>query len=43
LFRRDFANNTWLFQVMISPLPGKEAPDSIEQLRIILDKYKMPL
>ena len=43
LFRRDFANNTWLFQVMISPLPGKEAPDSIQQLRIILDKYKMPL
>ena len=43
LFRRDFANNTWLFQVMISPLPGKEAPDSIQQLRIILDKYKMPM
>ena len=43
LFRRDFANNTWLFQVMISPLPGKEAPDSINQLRIILDKYKMPI
>ena len=43
LFRRDFTNNIWLFQVMISPLPGKEAPDSIAQLKIILDKYKMPL
>ncbi len=43
LFRRDFANNTWLFQVMISPLPGREAQDSIQQLRILLDKYKMPL
>ena len=43
LFRRDFANNAWLFQVMISPLPGKEAPDSFQQLRIILDKYKMPM
>ena len=43
LFRKDFVNNVWLFQVMISPLPGREAPDSIQQLRIILDKYKMPL
>ena len=43
LFRRDFANNAWLFQVMISPLPGREAQDSIQQLRILLDKYKMPL
>ncbi len=43
LFRKDFANNVWLFQVMISPLPGHEATDSVQQLRIILDKYKMPL
>ena len=43
LFRKDFANNVWLFQVMISPLPGREATDSVQQLRIILDKYKMPL
>ena len=43
LFRKDFANNCWLFQVMISPLPGREAQESIQQLRIILDKYKMPL
>ena len=42
-FRRDYVNNRWLFQVMISPLPGTQAPDSIEQLKIILDKYKMPL
>ena len=42
-FRRDYVNNCWLFQVMISPLPGTQAPDSIEQLKIILDKYKMPL
>lgn len=43
IFRKDFVNNVWLFQVMISPLPGKEAPESIDQLKIILDKYKMPL
>ena len=43
LFRKDFANNVWLFQVMISPVPGREAPDSVQQLRVILDKYKMPL
>ena len=43
LFRRDFVNNTWLFQVMISALSGREATDSIEQLRSILDKYKMPM
>ena len=43
LFRRDFVNNTWLFQVMISALSGKEPTDSIEQLRSILDKYKMPM
>ena len=42
-FRKDDINNVWLFQVMISPLPGNQAPDSIEQLKIILDKYKMPL
>ena len=42
LFRKDLYNNAWLFQVMISPLPGKEAPDSIQQLKILLDKYKMP-
>ena len=42
-FRRDYINNRWLFQVMISPLPGTQAPESIEQLKIILDKYKMPL
>ena len=43
LFRKDFANNVWLFQVMISPVPGREAQDSVQQLRVILDKYKMPL
>lgn len=42
-FRKDFVNNCWLFQVMISPLPGNQAIDSIEQLKIILDKYKMPM
>jgi len=43
LFRKDWANFSWLFQVMISPLPGREAADSIPQLKIILDKYKMPM
>ena len=43
LFRRDWANNVWLFQVMISPLPGREASESIQQLKILLDKYKMPM
>ena len=43
LFRKDFANNAWLFQVMIYPLPGREATDSIQQLKTILDKYKMPM
>ena len=42
-FRRDYINNCWLFQVLISPLPGTQAPESIEQLKLILDKYKMPL
>ena len=42
LFRKDLINNVWLFQVMISPLPGKEAPDSIQQLKVLLDKYKIP-
>ena len=42
-FRRDYVNNCWLFQSLISPLPGTQAPESIEQLKIILDKYKMPL
>ena len=42
LFRKDLYNNTWLFQVLISPLPGTQAPDSIQQLKMILDKYKMP-
>ena len=43
LFRKDFVNNTWLFQVMISPLSNREALDSIQRLRIILDKYKLLL
>ena len=42
-FRKDYINNCWLFQVMIHPLPGNQAPESIEQLKILLDKYKMPL
>ena len=42
LFRKDFANNVWLFQVMIFPLPGKEAKFSIPKLKVLLDKYKIP-
>ena len=42
-FRRDYINNCWLFQVLISPLTGTQAPESIESLKLILDKYKMPL
>jgi len=42
LFRKDFVNNTWLFQVLICPLPGKDPSDFVQRLRIILDKYKMP-
>ena len=41
-FRRDVANNSWLFQVMIYPLPGTEATESIEQLKTILARYKIP-
>ena len=41
-FRRDVANRSWLFQVMIYPLPGTEAPESIEQLKTILARYKIP-
>ena len=41
-FRRDVANRSWLFQVMIYPLPGTEAPESIPQLKSILARYKIP-
>ena len=41
-FRRDVANKSWLFQVMIYPLPGTEAPESIPQLKSILARYKIP-
>ena len=41
-FRRDVVNKSWLFQVMIYPLPGTEAPESIEQLKTILARYKIP-
>ena len=41
-FRRDVANKSWLFQVMIYPLPGNEAPESIQQLKTILARYKIP-
>ena len=41
-FRRDLANRSWLFQVMIYPLPGTEAIQSIPQLKTILAKYRIP-
>ena len=41
-FRRDVVNKSWLFQVMIYPLPGTEAPESIPQLKSILARYKIP-
>jgi tellurium resistance protein TerZ len=41
-FRRDVANRSWLFQVMIYPLPGTEAPESIQELKTILARYKIP-
>ena len=41
-FRRDVANRSWLFQVMIYPLPGTEATESIPQLKTILAKYRIP-
>ena len=41
-FRRDLANRSWLFQVMIYPLPGTEAIQSIPQLKNILAKYRIP-
>ena len=41
-FRRDVVNKSWLFQVMIYPLPGTEAPESIPQLKTILARYKIP-
>jgi stress response protein SCP2 len=40
-FRRNYENKKWSFQVMISPLPGTQAPESIEKLKSILDKYKL--
>ena len=42
LFRKDTAKNSWLFQVTISPLPGKEPPDSILTLKSILSKFINP-
>ena len=42
LFRKDRAKNSWLFQVTISPLPGKEPPDSILTLKSILSKFINP-
>ena len=41
-FRRDVANRSWLFQVMIYPLPGTEATESIQELKTILARYKIP-
>ena len=41
-FRRDVVNKSWLFQVMIYPLPGTQAPESIPQLKTILARYKIP-
>jgi len=41
-FRRDVANNSWLFQVMIRPLSGTEAAESIQELKSILARYKIP-
>ena len=42
LFRKDTVNNMWLFQVMIQPIPGNEAPEAIDTLKDILSRYKMP-
>ncbi len=41
-FRRDVANRSWLFQVMVYPIPGTEATESIPQLKTILARYKIP-
>ena len=42
LFRKDTVNNVWLFQVMIQPIPGNEAPEAVNTLKDILSRYKMP-
>ena len=40
VFRKNFDKKTWQFQVLISPLPGKEAPESIEKLREVMKSLK---
>ena len=40
-FRRDSYQN-WYFQAMNHPLPGRQAEESIGELKKILHEYKVP-
>lgn len=38
-FRRDY-NNSWSFQIIVAPIPGREAHESIGELKNILNQHK---
>lgn len=39
-FKRDYNNNCWSFQVIIAPIPGREPPESIDQLKVLISQFK---
>ena len=41
IFKRLPSQNIWNFQVMISPLNSNEAPNSIEELRVLMHNYNI--
>ena len=43
IFRRNYNNNSWSFQIFVSPIPGREPHESIEELKIVLNQNKLPM
>ena len=37
-FRRNYNNNSWSFQIIVSPIPGREPHESIEELKRVLNQ-----
>jgi len=38
-FRRNYNNNSWSFQIIVSPIPRREPHESIEELKLLLNQH----
>ena len=42
-FKRNYNNNSWSFQIFISPITGREPHETIEELKLVLNQNKLQM